>query len=70
MVKLFSKIELRKQGVIIYEKEKVLTIKSSGKQISITTNKRFIKASKCVLACGPWINNILRSTGVQLKIRV
>nr|XP_018667308.1 peroxisomal sarcosine oxidase-like isoform X4 [Ciona intestinalis] len=63
--------EFVKHGGTLQENEKVIEVKHlSANSVSIRTDSHKVYYAKSVvLACGPWINTVLRPFGIQLELQ-
>nr|XP_026689866.1 peroxisomal sarcosine oxidase-like isoform X6 [Ciona intestinalis] len=64
--------EFVKHGGTLQENEKVIEVKHlSANSVSIRTDSHKVYYAKSVvLACGPWINTVLRPFGIQLELQI
>jgi len=57
-----------KNGVKIFENEKIISWEGSDSEIIVKTDKREFKTKKLIITVGPWAKSEMESLGVKLKI--
>lgn len=61
--------QFQKLGGVIRDKEKVMDIKP-GPVVTVSTSNGVYRAKRVVITAGPWANQLLAHTGLQLPLEV